>query len=164
MESLLQLILDALNAAGIRAQAAYPYKLAPRLKSPMTTLRIARAAAEETAMGRYLGAQELDGYGRVEREGMALRATLSFRVASPASLGGAACFAAANALMDVLLGGISGITIGEFTQSACSYARELEQFECTVQAEIRALLLPEARTEPDEPVLGEVVVREREGV
>ena len=150
MQELLDTILAALEQAGIRAQAALPFRVFPRLKAPMTAVRVEKARAAEAGMGRYLGEADDPETGRRAVYGRRLEAEISFRVASPAGLGGQRCFQEANALMDVLLGGMEGIAVGELSQAACTYDRDTDLFVCTVRAEIRArMCLDNAAAEPE---------------
>lgn len=151
MEELLDQILRALNNAGIRAQAALPSKLIPRLKAPMTAVSIVGARAVEQGLGRYLGEEDDAASGRRAVYGRMLEATAAFRIASPVLLGGGRCFEEANALMDVLLAGIDGLQIREFSQEQCAYQPETDQFVCVVRAKLLARMLPApaVRTEDD---------------
>lgn len=158
MEELLEKLLRALEAAGIRAQAALPAKLIPRLREPLTAVGLTRARAVEQGLGRYLGEQDSLLSGRRAIYGRTVEATVFFRIASPVALGGRRCFQEANRLMDTLLAGIDGVDVGQFTQEQCRYDPVTDQFVCTISAEIRARMFLQAPDDP-EPTVADVIVR-----
>lgn len=158
MEELLEMILQALRDAGIRARAAMSAGPMPRLKAPMTAVRMERVKMAEQGMGRYLGQEDDPETGLRPIYGRGLEATVLFRVTSPAEAGGEGCFREVNRLLDALLAGMDGVSIGECTQEECRYERDTDQFTCAVRAEIRArmFLRPAADSEP---AVADVVVR-----
>ena len=72
MEQLIEMVLQALRAAGIHCVRALDEETLPRLKAPMVAVGADPSACRQHALARYLG-QDADG---AERYGMELQATL----------------------------------------------------------------------------------------
>ena len=81
MEQLIEMVLQALRAAGIHCVRALDEETLPRLKAPMVAVGADPSACRQHALARYLG-QDADG---AERYGMELQATLQLEVYSPGS-------------------------------------------------------------------------------
>ena len=79
MEQLIEMVLQALRAAGIHCVRALDEETLPRLKAPMVAVGADPSACRQHALARYLG-QDADG---AERYGMELQATLQLEVHSP---------------------------------------------------------------------------------
>ena len=105
MEQLIEMVLQALRAAGIHCVRALDEETLPRLKAPMVAVGADPSACRQHALARYLG-QDADG---AERYGMELQATLQLEVYSPGRRAGALCERAASQVVDVFLGGIEGL-------------------------------------------------------
>ena len=80
MEQLIEMVLQALRAAGIHCVRALDEETLPRLKAPMVAVGADPSACRQHALARYLG-QDADG---AERYGMELQATLQLEVYRPA--------------------------------------------------------------------------------
>ena len=87
MEQLIEMVLQALRAAGIHCVRALDEETLPRLKAPMVAVGADPSACRQHALARYLG-QDADG---AERYGMELQATLQLEVYSPGRRAGALC-------------------------------------------------------------------------
>ena len=109
MEQLIEMVLQALRAAGIHCVRALDEETLPRLKAPMVAVGADPSACRQHALARYLG-QDADG---AERYGMELQATLQLEVYSPGRRAGALCERAAAQVVDVFLGGIEGLYSGD---------------------------------------------------
>ena len=101
MEQLIEMVLQALRAAGIHCVRALDEETLPRLKAPMVAVGADPSACRQHALARYLG-QDADG---AERYGMELQATLQLEVYSPGRRAGGVnaqrrrwwtCFSAAS--------------------------------------------------------------------
>ena len=93
MEQLIEMVLQALRAAGIHCVRALDEETLPRLKAPMVAVGADPSACRQHALARYLG-QDADG---AERYGMELQATLQLEVYSPGRRAGARCERASRA-------------------------------------------------------------------
>ena len=92
MEQLIEMVLQALRAAGIHCVRALDEETLPRLKAPMVAVGADPSACRQHALARYLG-QDADG---AERYGMEQQATLQLEVYSPGRRAGALCERAAG--------------------------------------------------------------------
>ena len=142
MEELLDRILALLRQAGIRCEAAWPARTAPQLAAPMTTARIERAELKEAGIGGWLGLLDDPKTGLREIRGRTLEATALLRVASPARLGGQACFREACRVMDALLAGADGLAIGPCTLEENRYDRASGLFLTEIRAGLRVHVTP----------------------
>ena len=137
MEELLDRILALLRQAGIRCEAAWPARTAPQLAAPMTTARIERAELKAAGLGSCLGLLDDPETGIHELSGRTLEAAVLLRVASPARLGGQACFRESCRVMDALLAGADSLGIGPCTQGENRYDRASGLFLTEIRAGLR---------------------------
>ena len=130
MEQLIEMVLQALRAAGIHCVRALDEETLPRLKAPMVAVGADPSACRQHALARYLG-QDADG---AERYGMELQATLQLEVYSPGRRAGALCERAAAQVVDVFLGGIEGLYSGDLELGRTAYDARTDCFRCAVRA------------------------------
>ena len=133
MEQLIEMVLQALRAAGIHCVRALDEETLPRLKAPMVAVGADPSACRQHALARYLG-QDADG---AERYGMELQATLQLEVYSPGRRAGALCERAAAQVVDVFLGGIE---VGR-----TAYDARTDCFRCAVRAPLTLRLYTTAQ-------------------
>ena len=126
MEQLIEMVLQALRAAGIHCVRALDEETLPRLKAPMVAVGADPSACRQHALARYLG-QDADG---AERYGMELQATLQLEVYSPGRRAGALCERAAAQVVDVFLGGIEGLYSGDLELGRTAYDARTDCFRC----------------------------------
>ena len=120
MEQLIEMVLQALRAAGIHCVRALDEETLPRLKAPMV------------AVG-------------AERYGMELQATLQLEVYSPGRRAGALCERAAAQVVDVFLGGIEGLYSGDLELGRTAYDARTDCFRCAVRAPLTLRLYTTAQ-------------------
>ena len=130
MEQLIEMVLQALRAAGIHCVRALDEETLPRLKAPMVAVGADPSACRQHALARYLG-QDADG---AERYGMELQATLQLEVYSPGRRAGALCERAAAQVVDVFLGGIEGLYSGDLELGRTAYDARTDCFRCAADA------------------------------
>ena len=135
MEQLIEMVLQALRAAGIHCVRALDEETLPRLKAPMVAVGADPSACRQHALARYLG-QDADG---AERYGMELQATLQLEVYSPGRRAGALCERAAAQVVDVFLGGIEGLYSGDLELGRTAYDARTDCFRCAVRAPLTLL-------------------------
>jgi len=145
-------LISLLTGAGIHARAAHPASQAPRLSAPETTVSLATAAVVPAGLGQYLGAADDAPTGPRAIYGRRLEAAFRLRVASPVSLGGAACEAEADRVMDALLAGADGMTILEFSAEPYAYDHKTDCFLRAVTVKAAAQLYTLGGTEAEETV------------
>lgn len=141
MEQLIEMVLQALRAAGIHCVRALDEETLPRLKAPMVAVGADPSACRQHALARYLG-QDADG---AERYGMELQATLQLEVYSPGRRAGALCERAAAQVVDVFLGGIEGLYSGDLELGRTAYDARTDCFRCAVRAPLTLRLYTTAQ-------------------
>ena len=133
MEQLIEMVLQALRAAGIHCVRALDEETLPRLKAPMVAVGADPSACRQHALARYLG-QDADG---AERYGMELQATLQLEVYSPGRRAGALCERAAAQVVDVFL--------GDLELGRTAYDARTDCFRCAVRAPLTLRLYTTAQ-------------------
>ncbi|MFI3312429.1 MAG: hypothetical protein R3Y62_00940 [Eubacteriales bacterium] len=132
METFLEDLAEKLTTGGIRAMVEKPYRIAPRLKAPLTAVAIGSVVQKDH--------QFTPGGSRH------LAVTAKFTVSSPSELGGSACASEALALLNLLMGDFAPWTVGTCNMGACAYNASADQYSCAVTAELEAVVCwtPEA--------------------
>lgn len=147
METFLEDLAAKLTASGIRAMVEKPFRVAPRLKAPMTAVAIGKVVQSDHQLAPE-GSRKLN-------------VTAKFTVASPSSVGGEACVSQALALLNLLMGDFDPWSVGECTMGTCGYGASADQFTVTVTAELEAVVTwtePEDATEFTDFILeGELI-------
>lgn len=137
MEELMQAMVKALSAAGLHTEAGLPNTVMPRLSQPCATVSPAEASCPDAGVYRYLGLTESGGN---ELYGRRLEAVLCVELFSPKKDGGAGIRKAVGQVMEVLLGGIPTLTIGEISVGGCSYNAACDCFVCAVHVPVSAFV------------------------
>lgn len=110
MEQLIEMVLQALRAAGIHCVRALDEETLPRLKAPMVAVGADPSACRQHALGALSRAGMPTARSATAWE---LQATLQLEVYSPGRRAGALCERAAAQVVDVFLGGIEGLYSGD---------------------------------------------------
>lgn len=126
MEQLIEAILKAVQAAGIPAARAFQPGRMPRLKGAVAALALRKAVQTPAGFGGYLGVLTDKEGASKELYGMRLEADLAFTIYTPRTAGSAAGDALAEKLVQVLLGGVEGVSLRQFTVQDTAYAAEPE--------------------------------------
>ncbi len=127
MKQILEDLVAALKAGGVRAMVGRPYLVAPRLQAPMTAVSIASLRQTHRGLGHEIcGAQQ----------GRSVELTISFDVTCPAKLGGMGCVEEGLNLLELLMGDFSPWSVGDCSMGACQYVAAADQFVCTVSAQL----------------------------
>lgn len=136
MEHLIEIVLNALRAAGIHCVRALCDDTLPRLKSPMVAVGADPSLCRQNAISRYLG-QDNDGS---ERYGMQLDAKLQLEVYSPGRGDGAQCDKAVSEVVSVFLGGIEGVFSGDLVLGQTKYDAKTDCFRCEISVPLSVRL------------------------
>jgi hypothetical protein len=138
MELMITAVVSALKGAGVAATSALPAATMPQLNGPVTAVGLQSATATRSGFYDYLGLETMDDGSRRELYGRKLEATLFLDIYSPARLGGAECRRAAEAVSEVLLCGVDGVSLGTFTLGQCVYDEASNCFLCACTVEANA--------------------------
>lgn len=116
-------MLDALKLAGMHAVAALPGSTLPLLQSPLVAVDVAKADCNQAGLYQYLGIlKEREIYGR------RLQATLQLDVYVPEAAGGKGAREAMTNVMNLLLQGVTQLSIGELSVNGCQYDANCDCF------------------------------------
>lgn len=138
MERMIAAVIAALEAAGLSVTRALPAASMPRLRGPVTAVGLKMAEASPCGFYDYLGVETLEDGTWREVYGRRLEAQVYLDVYSPASLGGPACREAAESVCQVLLEGISGLSLGTVEMERCGYEAACDCFVAACSAAVSA--------------------------
>ncbi len=157
MEQLIEAILKAVQAAGIPAARAFQPGRMPRLKGAVAALALRKAVQTPAGFGGYLGVLTDKEGASKELYGMRLEADLAFTIYTPRTAGSAAGDALAEKLVQVLLGGVEGVSLRQFTVQDTVYAAEPDCFTTVLEATVMAHLY--AVSTGEEPVFTDFILK-----
>ena len=146
MVELTDAFVSTLTAAQIRAVAAKPAALSPRLKQCAAAVGVAELESAPGGFSAYLGIR--DGQ---ELYGTRIRASVRVDVLSPTSMGAQACRGELDRVRAVLEQGVEGVSILALTARAPEYDPTEDCFRAYVEADCRCWLCAEA--DPDDPAV-----------
>lgn len=144
MESVLNAVLTALQEAGIPAVKAVPEGVMPRLKAPRAAVSLEKVRAANGGFYDYLGIEETEDRGFVERYGRKMEATLLISVFSPDSRD------MASSVYAVLAAGFDGVTVGEMTAEKPEFDSVADCYVTKIRAEMHAYLYAESTGDDEE--------------
>ena len=139
MVELIDAFVGALTAAEVRAVAAKPATLSPRLKQFAVAVTVENAESAPGGFGAYLGIHE----GQ-ELYGARLCATVRLDVLGPTASGAGACRAELDRVRTVLEQGVPGISILSMSVHAPEYDPVGDCFTGRLEAECRCWLCAQA--------------------
>ena len=146
MVELTEAFVSALTSAQIRALAARPAALSPRLKQSAVAVGVEALESAPGGFSAYLGIRE----GR-ELYGMRLHATIRMDVLSPTAQGAQACRSELDRVRAALEQGVEGVSLLSLTAHEPEYDPTEDCFRAYVVADCRCWLCAEA--DPDDPAV-----------
>ena len=157
MEQLMETILEAAQAAGIpTARALQPGRM-PRLEGPVAALALRKAVQTPAGFGGYLGVYT-DAQGQTrDLYGMRLEAEVVFTIYTPRASTASAGETMAERLAELLLEGIDGVSLRQFTVQETTYAAEPDCFTTVLEATVLAHLY--AVTSGEEPAFTDFILK-----
>lgn len=134
MDTFIKAVLTALEEAGIPAMKRLPSPMMPRLTGPRAAVGFESIKAAQGAAYDYLGTEETEEYGQVERYGRRMEAVLLVRVFAPdgAEVGDKVALALAR--------GFDGVTVKDISAKMAGFDPVADCFVTEVRAEISAYL------------------------
>lgn len=144
MESVLNAVLTALQEAGIPAVMAVHQGVMPRLTTPKAAVSLEKVRAANGSFYDYLGLEETEDRGLVERYGRKMEATLLISVFSPD------CRDVTGDIYPVLAAGFPGVTVGEMTADKPEFDAAADCWITSLRAELCAYLYAESQDDDEE--------------
>ena len=146
-----QAVLEALNAAGVRALEAFPEGLAKRYPGAVATVAVGAVEGKNLGFCNYLGERYDPERGSVrEFYGKQLEGRIVVEVRAERA---ADCETGCEAATEVLLGGLpAGIRPGELQWEGLAWERATERFHRRGVLHCQAVFVAES-TEEGEPFL-----------
>ncbi len=144
MVELTEAFVLALTAADIRAVAARPASLSPRLKQSAVAVGVQDLESAPGGFSAYLGVQ-----GGSELYGMRLHATVRLDALSPTAMGAQACRSELDRVRAALEQGVEGVSILALTAHEPEYDPVEDCFCARLEAECRCWLC--AQADGDDP-------------
>ena len=157
MEQLIDTILKAMQAAGIPAVRAFWPRRMPRLKGPVAALSLRKSVQTPAGFGGYLGLLTDEQDQTRALSGMRLEAELAFTIYTPRTATSEAGAQLAEQLVQVLLEGVEGVSLRQFTVQDTTYAAEPDCFTTCLEATVVAHLY--AVTTGEEPVFTDFILK-----
>ncbi len=144
MAELTQAFLEVLQAQGLRAMAARPATLSPRLREGAIAVSVAELETSPGGFSSYLGIYE----GK-ELYGLRLKARVLLEILSPTAMGAGEGRRLLDLALSALSQGVPGVCLGQILTQAPAYDPVEDCFIGKVEASCRGWLC--AVPDPSQP-------------
>ena len=139
MKLLIDAVTAALEQAGLKAAAAIPKGVMPRLSEPVTAVVLEQAELRQAGLFSYLGILDDPQRGQTELYGKKLEAVIMLDTFCPVQKGADACQDRTQALCQLLLQkGIDGVQVESFSADQCCFDSASSCFRQKLRLKTRA--------------------------
>lgn len=135
-ETIIEAILTAITAAGLKAGRGYPMTAGAKIRAPVVCVGIKSGALKSSGCGEYLGVGTENG-AETEIYGYRAEVTVGFDLFAPDAEKGAECW---GAICDALRDGPSGLKIRALHCGAAEYDAVTESVRRACEARCLAYL------------------------